>query len=382
MIRLKLTALIAVALLGFGATSASAQDATELVREAADALASGDEVRFEQLSEEISSLAGELPITITQALEEADSDGLAMGAEVLALADDELYVRALETVKQEQSHLPDPSVTNPDSSPSSSPSPAHEQMRNIDREGYTILQVLDMRGLEVPASAREVLSPMPRPGSGTIGPRPVTFEVARRELQELLPDRQSPASTTSRWFVVLPAAAASALGIGAWYHRRNRTLARLAATDGLTGLKNRRQLDLDFDAEARHGDRPTSLLMIDIDHFKQFNDEHGHAQGDAVLRQVGRLISDNVRADDVPYRYGGEEFCVLLPRTDEHAAAALAERVGAAIATIELNGARVTASIGVASGHAREVFETVSDADRALYVAKESGRNRVVRARG
>lgn len=118
--------------------------------------------------------------------------------------------------------------------------------------------------------------------------------------------------------------------------------------------------------------------MIDVDHFKMFNDTHGHATGDEVLRMVATAIEGAVRQDDVAYRYGGEEFFVLLPGTDDRAAAEIGDRVRRAIETIGIAGTTVTASIGVASGRAREVDETTSSADRALYDAKATGRNRVV----
>ncbi len=123
--------------------------------------------------------------------------------------------------------------------------------------------------------------------------------------------------------------------------------------------------------------------MVDIDHFKTFNDTNGHAAGDLALQQVARLLRENVRPNDRVYRYGGEEFCVLLPETDATEAAQVAERVRRAVegATIpggeHQPGGRVTISVGVADtalGH----DDLVERADAALYGAKESGRNRVV----
>jgi diguanylate cyclase (GGDEF)-like protein len=151
--------------------------------------------------------------------------------------------------------------------------------------------------------------------------------------------------------------------------------------DGLTGIANRRRFDEALDVEWRRGVRshaPLSLLMIDIDGFKHFNDAHGHQAGDDCLCRVGAILVESLnRAGDLVARYGGEEFAVLLPETDaEHArrvAEILRERVAAA--------APVTVSVGVSTivpDLSGAPFVLVSDADAALYEAKRSGRNRVV----
>jgi len=160
--------------------------------------------------------------------------------------------------------------------------------------------------------------------------------------------------------------------------RRHDRLADIASTDGLTGLRNRRSFDLDVEACAERGDQPTATLMIDVDHFKRFNDTHGHPAGDDALRAVAAIIGRQVRKDDVAYRYGGEEFCVLLPDTDAASAAVVAERIRRAIETAELPvNAKVTASVGVAAGAAEEITGMLDRADGALYDAKDAGRNRI-----
>ena len=157
----------------------------------------------------------------------------------------------------------------------------------------------------------------------------------------------------------------------------------LTLRDPLTGLGNRRRLDRDLGSHRSTG--PTAALMVDIDHFKQFNDRHGHARGDDVLRAVGHAIASSIRQGDVAYRFGGEEFSVLLPGADEPTAMLIAERVREAVTSIELPGGveRVTVSVGVAvdptphpmpSGPLQDLVEA---ADAALYVAKRSGRDRV-----
>ena len=164
-------------------------------------------------------------------------------------------------------------------------------------------------------------------------------------------------------------------------------LACLAATDGLTGLDNRRQLDAAMETEwsrAHRSGKPLSMLMIDVDHFKAFNERHGHQGGDQALRKVAQTIADNIRRPgDMAARYGGEEFVVVLPETDSKGALVLAENVRKAIESMPPfpgDEQPITVSIGVASqmvhsGDKLAAFFGI--ADKALYQAKNNGRNRV-----
>ena len=166
---------------------------------------------------------------------------------------------------------------------------------------------------------------------------------------------------------------------------RNLAVAEIrAATDGLTGLPNKRAvtdaLKRTF-AQATMTKSPLALLLLDLDHFKQVNDQHGHAAGDQVLAGVGAALRGVLRVRDFAGRNGGEEFAVLLPDTDIAAALEIAERVRAAIAEITLPGTDVpvTVSVGVAGfpDHASTLERLERLADAALYVAKRQGRNRV-----
>ncbi|MGE0488918.1 MAG: diguanylate cyclase [Vulcanimicrobiota bacterium] len=154
-----------------------------------------------------------------------------------------------------------------------------------------------------------------------------------------------------------------------------------ATTDGLTGVWNRRHLRELLEtsvARARREGSNLAVLMLDIDHFKQVNDQHGHQQGDRVLAEVAGLISSNARLDDSLARYGGEEFCLLLRQTDLDAAVVVAERIRAAIERAPVAGLTVTISIGAAQlGEGQEISQWLEAADQALYRAKEKGRNRV-----
>jgi diguanylate cyclase (GGDEF)-like protein len=166
---------------------------------------------------------------------------------------------------------------------------------------------------------------------------------------------------------------------------RNLAVAEIrAATDGLTGLPNQRAvadaLKRTF-AQATTTKAPLALLLIDLDHFKQINDQRGHPVGDQVLASVGATLRSMLRTRDVAGRKGGEEFAVLLPDTEIAAALEIAERVRTAIAEISLPGTdvSVTASLGVAGfpDHASTLDRLERLADAALYLAKRQGRNRV-----
>ncbi len=165
-----------------------------------------------------------------------------------------------------------------------------------------------------------------------------------------------------------------------------RRLRSQAQTDELTGAVNRRGLlerleDLHQRAQrasgAGHG---YAVLMVDVDHFKAVNDRLGHAEGDRVLQHVARTLHDALRTGDVVARWGGEEFCVLLPRVSEAEAHSLAVRMAARIAAG--GEPRVTVSVGVAEAmaHSETAEEVIRRADAALYGAKQAGRNRVVAA--
>lgn len=157
----------------------------------------------------------------------------------------------------------------------------------------------------------------------------------------------------------------------------------LAFVDGLTGLHNRRWLDQAFRRQVERGLRDgksLSILMIDIDHFKIYNDTHGHLAGDKSLRTVALALNDNLRPGDLLARFGGEEFTVLLPDTDHTQAGAIAERLRCAVANAELKGTpalpNVTVSLGYTQLATDDTLERILErADAALYLAKTSGRN-------
>lgn len=160
----------------------------------------------------------------------------------------------------------------------------------------------------------------------------------------------------------------------------NTQLEAESRTDQLTGLRNRRAFDEHFEtchASATRYHRPLSLLVIDIDHFKRFNDDYGHHAGDYVLQLVAAAVQSQCRTVDFASRWGGEEMAVLCPETQLGGACEFAERIRQAVSEIDTPFRRVTVSIGVSTLRPEDAESMFERADRALYLAKESGRNQV-----
>ena len=169
-----------------------------------------------------------------------------------------------------------------------------------------------------------------------------------------------------------------------------RTLAELSITDALTGLYNRRYLDETLRREllrAERGGLPVAVIMLDVDHFKRFNDTYGHEAGDAVLRSLAGLMQKHARAGDILCRYGGEEFAMIMPEMTGAVALERASRLCEAARRLDVqHGAqplgRITISAGIAAfpGHGADAQGLLQAADAALYAAKEGGRDRAVAA--
>jgi len=168
--------------------------------------------------------------------------------------------------------------------------------------------------------------------------------------------------------------------------RRKKKAEEIAQIDFLTGLNNRRSMFEKIkinDTNSKPTDPDTTLIMVDLDHFKQVNDTHGHDHGDAVLVQVSEIIKDSLRGTDIVARWGGEEFLVLLPKTNIERGTTVAETIRKNIAehSINYDGVehKVTSTLGIASYNTHSNFEeTIQRADKALYEGKDQGRNRVV----
>ena len=164
------------------------------------------------------------------------------------------------------------------------------------------------------------------------------------------------------------------------------SLREQAIRDPLTGLFNRRYMLEALDQSHSRAERTQTeiaIMMIDLDHFKLFNDNFGHDAGDHVLKAVSQVLKDSLRQEDIACRYGGEEFCIVCPATNEQQALQIAKRIGKGISSLELNMNQlslgtVTTSIGIAlyPNHADNMEDTIKAADEALYVAKQNGRDR------
>jgi diguanylate cyclase (GGDEF)-like protein len=166
---------------------------------------------------------------------------------------------------------------------------------------------------------------------------------------------------------------------------RSETLEHAALTDGLTGTQNRRYFDdalREYLAEFRRIDKPVGLMVLDLDHFKTVNDNHGHDVGDQVLREVASCLKDMTRYHDVVARLGGEEFAIVAPNMDEDLLMKFAERIRKAISNLAIVAGnvrlKVTTSVGIAVWDRKETAEDFyRRADKMLYEAKRLGRNRV-----
>ena len=268
------------------------------------------------------------------------------------------------------------------------------RIRTVDARGMELLTQLDRLDVDLTQAIRISLGELASTEDRTarpelFAPAAAVYEAATADLLRIAetPDAvtNAPNSSNSPAFGLLAVAALALLALGAAalgnsLRRRpdSDELTAMAWSDGLTGLANRRRLDADL-AEHDGGARPTAAIMVDIDHFKEINDRYGHAFGDEVLRTVGEAVAEQVRHDDVVYRYGGEEFCVLLPGATPDDATAVAQRIVTAARTVELpDGRHVTVSVGVAGASRGDATGAIRRADRALYSAKELGRDRAV----
>lgn len=166
--------------------------------------------------------------------------------------------------------------------------------------------------------------------------------------------------------------------------RQNELLTKMATCDALTGCFNRRYLFSHLEKIWNSGDRTAGTLgciMLDIDHFKSVNDNHGHAKGDAVLQEVAARLQATVDADTIVCRYGGEEFCIIMVNSSVDKAAEVGERLRAAIAASPMAELQITSSFGAtcSSCGAKDPSELLEQADKSLYFSKHNGRNRVTR---
>lgn len=290
------------------------------------------------------------------------------------------------------------------------------RLRNLDTEGQSTRVELESRGVVFSGVEIHVLGFLPEGAyadPASVDPRPYlraldalerragpsglayspvppsrAFAVSRPPTGTTASPPTGGSGSRSSWLMFAVVTTAGAAVVVAEVARRSRrrrrhlerlvVAAELAFVDELTGVGNRRRLDVDLGPGPAECSGPVGFVMIDVDNFKDYNDDHGHSAGDEMLRQVARTISTSVRPGDTVYRYGGEEFCVLLPGAGDAEAERVAERIRT---EVELRSG-ITVSLGVAvSAGPTEVHRSLADrADGALYAAKRNGRNRVVAA--
>ena len=249
------------------------------------------------------------------------------------------------------------------------------RLRTADSRGFALLGEFQELGIELSPSAAIALDRLPPPGQG-FPPGDLVYEAAIEEFGRIAatPGAVLPTNAQGSGPAVglLTVAAVSLLVLGAValgnaLRRResDEELAAMAWSDGLTGLANRRRFDHDL-ADYDRNSEPVTSIMVDIDHFKNVNDSFGHHEGDDALRRIATVLAQHVRHDDVVYRYGGEEFCVLLPGASHEDAMAV--------------GSHLTVSVGVAHPDETTASKSFFSADRALMQAKEAGRDRAVDA--
>jgi len=294
---------------------------------------------------------------------------------------DQLKRDAVEALKAERDLLEEA-----DGLPKQPPRALLDKIRAADDNGASLLAELETVGFTASENVHAALGRLPRRvGSGPPPPHPTLdrYDAAIREL------RAPPVHTASApgWTGAMAALAAGGAVLSALVavvvvvllrRHKDKRLVALAMTDSLTALHNRRRLDNDLMACSATEGQPVAVLMVDVDNFKLVNDLQGHSAGDRVLRHVGALLPQHVRPQDVVYRYGGEEFCVLLPNATEADAICVAERIRQSTSALRIPGLEpVTVSVGVAIGTGADVVQTLERADSAMYNAKRDGRDRV-----
>ena len=269
------------------------------------------------------------------------------------------------------------------------------QLRAVDVQGQSVLVQLQGLGVLLTPAIETTLERLPELGmtnatSVTLFPQPMVYEAAIDDLVRIAATPSAvaaggdPANGPSYALLLVAAVSLLILGSAAltntlWRRPDTDDDDAMAWSDGLTGLATRRRLDHDLQIAAADG--PTSVIMIDVDHFQSVNDSYGPQIGNDVLKRLGTVFEHHVRMDDVVYRYGGEEFCVLLPGADAVEARLVADRIVEAAREVELpNGAHVTVSVGIAGGVGNELADAIEHADRAVNLAKQQGRDRAVHA--
>ena len=267
---------------------------------------------------------------------------------------------------------------------------ALDRLVDVDEHGQSLLDQLDRAGADLSPSIRATLASMPTATDdiAAVAPRPAVYAAAIAGLDRIaatpaaaLPDSGTTGEATGELLAVAVAALILLAAAARASSRSNAELAAAAWNDDLTGVANRRRLvhDLGIAGDPEVG--PTSVIMVDVDELRSVNADYGLDAGDDVIREVAAMLSANVRAQDVVYRSGAEEFCVLLAGATISEAHDVAARIVEAARAIMLPDRHVTISAGVAAGAPQDVGATLHQADLALFQAKASGCDQVAVAR-
>jgi len=257
-----------------------------------------------------------------------------------------------------------------------------EALEEIQKEGYKIFQNI----LRASLSTNDAASTYSGKMEGYYKQLNDTHEFTQIEklLEEIIKDTHDMAASSYQLNQKLDEATAQIQSLSEQLEETKREV----LLDGLTGLNNRKAFDKKVKELCEQFDRNVaffSVIMLDIDYFKKFNDQHGHQTGDAVLSIVGSLLKQSVKGKDFPSRYGGEEFIILLPKTKLNGALVVAEQIREIISSKKFKNTQtgqklgnITVSIGVAEIRQGDTAITVVErADASLYLAKENGRNNV-----
>jgi diguanylate cyclase (GGDEF)-like protein len=402
----------ALALLTFGAPIDAQTSEIELLDDAIAAVESGDAAGYSQIVDLISVSGIWLPDLGHRALRLQDGDDLRLVWLLFESDDFELYELAVSVLSLERDAI---AFQLPDDEE------GRAFVQDVDRQAEAIMQVLDHRRIPMPDSARPVMRRLP---SGEAGPPPPledyddaiggfatlatggTVELSpvpptvspttiapapnpvagvapapRPSAQAPIADAARPQSESPALLVVAIVLGGLAVSVGVLATARGRRADHsgdVALTDRLTGLHNRRRFDNDLTREAEFGERPTALVVVEVDRLSGADDAAVHTIGDEDLEAIATTITRTIRRNDVAYRYSALEFSVLLSATTRQEAVRVAERVHSAIAALRLeSGGHVSASVGIATGRAEGVTEIVGRADDAVAQAKRTGRDRV-----
>ena len=323
---------------------------------------------------------------------------VAVGSDARAGRPASVFQAAAASLREEAQLLP---LAGPGHSADPNFPANRRRLVQIDGRGAELLALIRSHGVEPTAVVLRTLGRLHVPGQGVLLPLPGDYLAAIVELRSLdaahggdpafampvgigPPAARAAPQSSQRGVLLVGGLVAVLIALIVGLIVRGRGLSRapdllaLSLTDPLTGSSTRRKLEQDVEASSDDESSDVCVLMIDVDHFKEVNDRYGHPVGDEVLRRVGRVLLDQVRDGTTVYRYGGEEFCVILRDVTLLTACSVADRLRSSVALTRMpTDDSVTISLGVAHGPSGALDTVIGHADSALYEAKRAGRDTV-----